>query len=77
MDLTPSELNVISKLQASVAATRKSILDLLELAYGRQDNWVYVRSRLLRALGKGGLGGVIDDILRAGGMPDGAEARHE
>ena len=47
-------------LQAATTATRKQVLDLLELAFREHPQWPYVRSRVLRALGKSGLEGVLD-----------------
>jgi hypothetical protein len=51
----------LNELRAAVVAARKQILDILELAFRDHPNWSYVRSRVLRALGKSGLEGVLDE----------------
>jgi hypothetical protein len=54
---------LIHELKTAVVQTRKSVMDLLEAAYGRLDNWSFVRSRVLNALGQSGLEGVIDRTI--------------
>lgn len=55
---------IIYELQVALTSTRKQVLDLLEVAYGKHDNWLYVRSRILRSLGRSGLEGTIARTLK-------------
>ncbi|MGK5084393.1 hypothetical protein WDW37_13950 [Bdellovibrionota bacterium FG-1] len=58
---TPQES--LAEVQASIVTTRKQVLDLLELAFRDHPQWSYVRSRVLRALGRSGLEGVLSKYL--------------
>ena len=60
MDRNSSAEEIISHFKSIVTATRKNLLDLLELAYGTEPNWPIVRSRILNELGNSGLGGEIE-----------------
>ena len=60
---------VIPALQKELIATRKQILDLLEMAFRDHPNWSFARSRVLRALGKSGLEGVLDQYLGPDSRP--------
>lgn len=59
--------DIIAEIQTALAATRSHLLDVLDAAYGHHDNWLYVRSRVLKALGRSGFEGELNRIT--GGYP--------
>lgn len=54
MEREPSEA-----LSHTIAATRKQLLDVIELAFGDSPKWPVVRSRVLDLLGESGLEGAL------------------
>lgn len=48
----------VSTVQAYIANARKQVLDSMEFAFGSHPHWPFARSRILRAFGRQGLGGV-------------------
>jgi len=56
--------SILNSLQLEITSTRKQILDLLEMAFGDHPKWQYARSRVLRALGRSGLEGILENALR-------------
>lgn len=58
--MEPGITNTLGYLKAEISRTRKDILDTLELAFREHPNWQFVRTRVLRSLGKSGLEGALD-----------------
>jgi len=51
------------ELRLEIKQARKSILDLLELAFGDHPKWPAARTCVLRALGQSGLEGFIEKSI--------------
>jgi len=59
-------------LRCEINKTRKTILDLLEMAFGEHPKWPAARTCILRSLGKSGLEGAIETIDGRTGTTGGA-----
>lgn len=75
--MEPETEKILSTLQSQITEVRKQLLDILEVAFREHPKWVFVRSRVLRALGKSGLEGVLESALRQINKRTGADHEQE
>ncbi len=61
----PKKRNLERRLLEVVDQYRSMIMDPIEQELGDNPNWMYIRSRLLKALGDRGLSGRITEILES------------
>jgi hypothetical protein len=68
--------NILERLQQGLNDVRKDILNVTQ-AITPEEKWPFVRSRILRAIGRNGFEGLLIALLSGDGSTNGKENQNE